>query len=132
MPSTIRCRWPCATLGLWLAGAMPGHADGRVDITEIYEQFVMAGAAAGRCDSGQAELDQSWSANFRAVLLRSIRAVRERNPGIPESRIDAALQNRASQLRASVESLIDREGCTSPDGRQLQRLYRVQASVPLP
>jgi hypothetical protein len=110
---------------------MPGHAQERMDITQIFEQFVMAKTAAGPCDAQEADFDRSWSVNFMAAMLRTIQAVRERNPSIPESRIDAALQSRVRRLRASVESLIDREGCALPNSQELQRLYRVQASMRL-
>ncbi len=132
MRSSIGGRGPGLALGLWLAGTMPGHAQERMDIMRIFEQFVMAKAAAARCVAQETDLDRSWSANFATIMLRSIQAVRERNPAIPESRIDAALRSLADRLRASVEALIDREGCASPDGQHLQRLYRQQASMRLP
>jgi hypothetical protein len=132
MRPSISRRWPIVTLSLWLAGISPGHGEERIEITRIYEHFVMADAAKARCGGREAELDRRWSEIFLAVMVRTVEALRERNPSVPESRVVAAVQSHATGLRTAIESSIEREGCASEDIQQLLQLYRVQASMRLP
>ncbi|MDI3307202.1 MAG: hypothetical protein QJR07_08860 [Acetobacteraceae bacterium] len=131
MRFAVSRQWPIAALSLWLAGISPGHGQERLDITKIYEHFVMANVAKDRCGGEAADLDQNWSENFYAVMVRTMEALRERNPSVPETRVAAATQSHTAWLRSVVESVIEREGCASAKIQELLKLYRIQASMRL-
>lgn len=115
-----------AALSVGWAGAAAAQADGS-RLIDVYDQFVVASAAATACLAPDPErisrqLDTFWTIQRRVEAEQVIT-----RPGVPEYQIVGELLDRARRMRSGILAYIDSNGCDDPAVVDLVMLFLAQS-----
>ena len=96
-------------------------------LIDVYDQFVVASAAATAClapdpDRISRQLDTFWAIQ-RRVEAEQVGT----RPGVPAYQINGELLNRARRMRLQILDYIDRNGCDDPAVVDLVMLFLAQS-----
>lgn len=107
------------------------YAQGRVDIVNIFANFLASGVAANACNVVDKSTAAKFSANSTVVAIRAAMALKERNATMSEKELSEKITRWADTTKQAVKSEIDKNGCGSDRIQQLLKLYDRHAKLDL-
>lgn len=113
-------------LALLLASSSAASADD-LGILEIYEQFTLVSAAAGKCLEPDEEELTSFLANYQMVSVFADRELKKRKRDLTDEEARRILEAGGLKLTEMVYDEIEEEGCESPKIQDLLERFHMQA-----
>jgi hypothetical protein len=110
---------------------LASHAQGSVDIIQIWQNFVASRVAANECGGVEKATEQNFLANLTTVTARATQAIQERNPTISQADLASKMESASGQIHDKVEAEIKQNGCSSSKVQQLLKLYAMHAAMKL-
>ena len=107
------------------------RAQGRIDIIQIWQNFIASSAAAEKCEPADKETQIKFLTNLQDVTIRTAQALQERNPGVSQNELVTQMKSVGEAVRGKVYDDINVNGCTSPKIQQMLRLYKMHAEMRL-
>jgi uncharacterized membrane-anchored protein len=125
-----RIRFALASLTLFCAPSAT-VAQGRVDIVQIYENFLASRVAALECRAIDKATEQKFLSNQMTVTIRATQALKERNSTLSDADINNKLLVGLNGLQMKVKTEIAQNGCASERIQQLLKLYKLHSTMSL-
>jgi hypothetical protein len=118
------------TLGFW---AVPSISNGqpRVDIVQIYSNFLASRVAALGCNAVDKTTEPKFLTNFHTVTIRAAQAVKERNPNMSDAELTAKFGASIKFTETAVKNEIANNGCSSERIQRLLKLYKIHSEMNL-
>lgn len=118
----------CATI-LFSA---PAIAEDKLDILQIFDQFLLANHAASKCIKPDAETLGKFLGNFQAVSIRAAEEIRKRNKNpITNQDVQEIMKSRSNSQNQRVTEIVQSTGCSDPRIQDLLKRFQMQASLKL-
>lgn len=127
----MRSYSPLMILSFCLCSPLIGHAQDRINIFQIFENFVISRQAAVLCGTVAKSDDTKFQANLMAVTLRAAISLRERNPGMSNEDALKRLVDVRKGFEAGTKNLVGQNGCSSENIKQLLKLYDAHTKMTL-
>jgi uncharacterized protein with ParB-like and HNH nuclease domain len=103
--------------------------DGKMNILQVFDQFVMANKAATKCMIIDEEKLSSFNKNFSAVRLRASEQIQSLKPEWSEKEAASILNKRSQDLDRNVEKVIEDNGCSDRRIEDLLERFEMQAGL---
>jgi hypothetical protein len=94
-------------------GSSSTFGENRVDIMQIYVNFLASGIAAVKCRATTDASEKKFLANMTAVAIRATQAAKERS-GLTEAQLIAHMEKLGHAIKTKVESEIKRTAVPHP------------------
>ncbi|GAB1715251.1 MAG: hypothetical protein NTAFB05_02930 [Nitrobacter sp.] len=104
---------------------------GRVDIVQIYSNFLASRVAALGCNAADKATESKFLSNLQAVTIRAIQALKERNQTLSDADLSAKIVAAQNTTQAAVKGEITKNGCSSERIRALLKLYKIHSEMSL-
>ena len=105
-------------------------AQDKLDILQIFDQFLLANHAASKCIKPDAETLGKFLGNFQVVTIRAAEEIRKRNKSpISNQDVQEIMKSRRDSQNQRVEELIQSNGCNDPRIQDLLKRFQIQASL---
>ena len=104
---------------------------GRVDIVQIYQDFLASRVAALECGAIDKTTEQKFLSNQMSVTIRATQALHERNPTLSDTVLKDRLIAAQQLLQTTVKTEISQKGCASERIQQLLKLYKIHSAMSL-
>ena len=118
-------------LFLLAAGLSKSQAQGRVDIVQVYENFLASRVAASGCDAVDKATELKFLSNLRMVTMRATMALKERNPNLSDADLASRVIAAQNKTAETVKAEIAQKGCSSDRIKQLLELYKLHSVMSL-
>lgn len=117
----------CATI-LFSA---PAIAEDKLDILQVFDQFLLANHAASKCIKPDAETLGKFLGNFQIVTIRAAEEIRKRNPNSTNMDAQKIMKSRSDSQNQRVTEILQSSGCNDPRIQDLLKRFQIQASLKL-
>ncbi len=117
-------------LVFWIVPGL-SYAQERVDIVNIFANFLASGVAANACNAVDKSTAAKFSANSTVVAIRAAMALKERNVAMSEKELSEKIAKWADTTKQSVKNEIDKNGCGSNRIQDLLKLYTMHTKLDL-
>jgi hypothetical protein len=107
------------------------YAQGRVDIVQIYENFLASRVAAIGCNAVDKATEPKFLSNLMTVTVKATQALKERNSNLSDKDLANKITAAQNQLADKVKAEITQNGCSSDRIQQLLKLYKIHAEMSL-
>jgi hypothetical protein len=107
------------------------YGQGRVEIVQIYENFLASRVAALDCGGIDQASEQKFLSNQMTVTLRAAQALKERNSSLSDADLTSKVLALQNTLQANVKTEIAKNGCSSERIQQLLKLYKLHSTMSL-
>jgi hypothetical protein len=104
---------------------------GRVDIVQIYENFLASRVAALGCDAVDKATETRFLSNQQTVTTRATQALKERNKSLSDAELAAKIVSAQGATQAAVKTEIAQNGCSSERIKALLKLYKLHSEMSL-
>jgi hypothetical protein len=108
---------------------LASQAEGRVDIVQIWQNFVASSVAARECGGVEKATEQNFLVNLTTVTTRATQALQERNPTVSPADLTGKMEAASGQIKDKVEAEIKQNGCPSPKIQPLLQMYKIHAGM---
>ena len=105
------------------------HGQSRVDILQIWQNFIASGVAATECGSGESPAKQKFAANLTDVSIGATQALQQREPSATQEQIVSRMKTVGEDIHEKVEAEIKQNGCSSPKIVQLLAMYKMHSEM---
>lgn len=119
------------TLYATLLFSGPAIAQDKLDILQVFDQFLLANHAASKCIKPDAETLGKFLGNFQIVIIRATEEVRKRNPNATKQEAQRIMKDRSDSQNQRVAEIIQSNGCNDPRIQDLLKRFQMQASLKL-
>jgi hypothetical protein len=108
----------------------PAIAQDKLDILQVFDQFLLANHAASKCIKPDAETLGKFLGNFQVVTIRAAEEIRKRNKN-PITNQDAQeiMKSRSDSQNQRVTKIIKSSGCNDPRIQDILKRFQIQASL---
>jgi hypothetical protein len=103
----------------------------RVDIVQIYENFLASRLAALGCDAVAKDTEPKFLSNQQTVTIRAMMALKERNKNLSDADLTAKVIAAQNATQAAVKAEIVQNGCSSERIKALLKLYKIHSEMSL-
>ena len=103
------------------------NAEQNIKMLQIYEQFTLASAAAGKCIKPKKDLLTSFLANYKMVHIRALQQIKKLKPKITNKQAANILNKGGMQATNTVYKEIKENGCESGKIKDLIKRFHMQA-----
>jgi hypothetical protein len=93
----------------------------------IHDRYIEARQATARCGDPDAEQRADFERNLGAVSRRARADLAEQNPGLGEADVERLLDERAAEVAATVNVLVDEKGCEDIEVWKLVKRHELRA-----
>jgi hypothetical protein len=109
----------------------PGIAPAQqsVDIVGIRDNFIVAGIAAQKCNTGDPDKQDVHDRNFTIISRKALETMIARAPGTDPEELRKQDLTHIEELQDAAFNLINAEGCNSEKVRALLRMHRLHETV---
>jgi hypothetical protein len=104
---------------------------GRVDIVQIYQNFLASRIAAVECKSVDKTTEPKFLSNQLTVTVRASQALKERNPSVSDADLAAKIVAAQNATQAAVKTEVAQKGCSSERIQQLLKMYKLHSEMSL-
>lgn len=118
-----------AAAALTLVCAFAARSQGRVDIVQIWENFIASRVAASECGGIDKNSDQNFLVNLTSVTIRVTQAIEQRNPTVPNADLVGKINALSDGIHDKVDAEIKQNSCSSPRIQQLLSMYKLNAAI---
>jgi hypothetical protein len=119
-----------ATLGVFCIQPA-SFGQGRIDIIQIYENFLASRVAALGCDAVDKATEPKFLSNQYVVTIRATQALKERNGNLSDAELAAKVVAAQNATQAAVKTEIAQNGCSSERIKGLLKLYKLHSEMSL-
>ncbi|WP_438278563.1 hypothetical protein [Nitrobacter sp.] len=112
-------------------GLSASFGQGRVDIVQIYSNFLASRVAALGCNAVDKATEPKFLSNLHAVTIRAIQALKERNQNLSDADLSAKMIAAQKATQAAVKGEIAQNGCSSKRITALLKLYKMHSEMSL-
>lgn len=109
----------------------PAAAESRIDILEIFDQFMISNAVASRCEKPDEQKAAKFLANMNTVRIFATKKLMQMSKDATEKTIDKAAVERYRRIDKAISDVIAREGCDAPQIKEARKRFDVQAEMNL-
>ena len=114
-----------------LAQSKAQQPQARVDIVQIYENFLASRVAALGCDAVDKATEPKFISNQQTVTIRAMQALKERNKNLSDPDLTAKVIAAQNATQAAVKGEIAQNGCSSERIKALLKLYKIHSEMSL-
>jgi 2,3-bisphosphoglycerate-independent phosphoglycerate mutase len=116
---------------LLITGAYAQQPSAKVDIVQIYVNFVASRVAALGCDAQDKATEVKFLSNLQTVETRALMALKERNGNISEGELSVKIKALLQFTQDAVKAEIANNSCASVRIRELLKLYKLHSEMSL-
>ncbi|MDD4910952.1 MAG: hypothetical protein PHP57_01525 [Sideroxydans sp.] len=109
----------------------PAIAEDKLDILQIFDQFLLANHAASKCIKPDAETLGKFLGNFQIVTIRAAEEIQKRNPNSTNQDAQKIIKSRSDSQNQRVTEIVQSSGCNDPRIQDLLKRFQMQASLKL-
>jgi hypothetical protein len=111
--------------------ALPAAASAQqqVDIVGVRDNFIIAGIAAQKCNTGDDARRDVHDRNFTIISRKAMEAIMARAPGVDPEEVRRQDLAHIEKLQDAAFNLIRAEGCKSEKVRALLRMHKMHETV---
>lgn len=106
-------------------------AQDKLDILQVFDQFLLANHAASKCIKPDAETLGKFLGNFQIVIIRATEEVQKRNPNSTKQEAQQIMKAQSDSQNRRVTEIVQSTGCTDPRIQDLLKRFQMQASLKL-
>lgn len=118
-------------IALLICCSAPALAEDKIDITQIYQNFLISAVAADRCGAKDPATDQKFFANLTAVTIRALRSVKEKT-GWTDEAVAAKFEQNTALIKQKTGEFIDAKGCAADGVVRFLTLYKIHSTMSIP
>lgn len=115
----------CATI-LFSAQSL---AQDKLDILQIFDQFLLANHAAIKCIKPEPETLARFLLNFQVVSIRAAQEIQKRNPNFTNQDAQEFMKTRSDFQDQRVKEIIQASGCNDYRIQDLLKRFQMQADM---
>jgi hypothetical protein len=105
-------------------------AQDKLDILQVFDQFLLANHAASKCIKPDAETLGKFLGNFQVVTIRAAEEIKKRNKNpITNLDVQEIMKSRSDSQNQRVTEIIQSSGCSDPLIQDLLKRFQIQASL---
>lgn len=101
-----------------------------VDITKIYENYIAASVAAGKCSEKDKATEGKFAENLMFVTINAMQKVKERTK-LSDDKVGMMFKTNTDSLTAQVGKFVDANGCDSETVRNLLKMHKMHSTMNL-
>ena len=107
----------------------PAIAQDKIDILQVFDQFLLANHAASKCIKPDRETLGKFLGNFQVVWVRSAEEIQKRDPKHTREEIGRFMKAKSDSQDQRVKEIILSNGCNDPRIQDLIKRFYVQANL---
>ena len=111
------------------SASAPVHAQGQIDILQIWQNFIASGVAATECGSVEPASRQKFLSNLTAVSIRATQALQQRQPSAAPAAVASEMKLAGDGIHDKVEAEIKQNECSSPKIQPLISMYKMHSEM---
>ncbi len=111
--------------------SVPAIAQDKLDIFQVFHQFLLANHAASKCIKPDREILGKFLGNFQVVWIRSAMEIQKRDPKHTKEEIERFMKAKSDLQDQRVKEIIQSNGCNDPRIQDLIKRFYIQANLQL-
>lgn len=103
----------------------------KMNILEVYDQFVMANKATNLCSKPTEVQTKNHFKNTLLVTMKAMQKVKELKPSYSREQIIDVMKKRSDMLSQKINTKVESDGCNNPVIQDLIKRHEIQSNLKL-